>query len=216
MKNSILSLLMISSCFASFSAYAQSASGNLMMIIERTNEEQLVLEYPESTTYEITDQASKKASAIQEEKGMVYEKGVYKITVFPTYKESPDHYEIAAEQIHVLRIENHNDPIELHQKVEATFDYGRYNGAVKIDKLLVKSKQYPDEYNCIVSLSNGIVFSYIDRKVAATLGDKILSIEGKYIIDSELGVAKISFNPKDGQVWYVFEEKVEKELVQKF
>lgn len=56
-------------------------------------------------------------------------------------------------------------------------------------------------------LSNGIEFSYVDGKYNATLNNKYLDIKGKYVIDSKLGILKISFNPNNGETWWVFEIK---------
>ena len=55
-------------------------------------------------------------------------------------------------------------------------------------------------------ISNGITFTYKDGEYTSTLNDKKLEIDGKYVIESKLGTLKISFNPRNGETWWVFEE----------
>lgn len=74
-------------------------------------------------------------------------------------------------------------------------------------KKITDSKSLESKKNLYFKLSNGIEFSYVDGKYNATLNNKYLDIKGKYVINSKLGTLKISFNPNNGETWWVFESK---------
>ena len=72
-------------------------------------------------------------------------------------------------------------------------------------KKLSPSQANPGKYNLELRFDNGIIFNYEDGKATATLDNQALEIEHKYLISSKLGMAKLSFNPNTGKVWYIFE-----------
>lgn len=69
------------------------------------------------------------------------------------------------------------------------------------------SKTMEDKKNLIFKLSNGITFEYNNGKYKAYLNkeENYLHIEGKYLIESDFGILKLSFNPSNGIVWWIFE-----------
>tara|TARA_R110000737_G_scaffold352368_1_gene398131 strand:+ start:185 stop:406 length:222 start_codon:yes stop_codon:yes gene_type:complete len=69
------------------------------------------------------------------------------------------------------------------------------------------SKTRKGEKNARLEFSNGIIFNYDDGKFNATLDGDYLDINGKYLIQSYLGVIKLSYSPKSGEIWWVFEPK---------
>ncbi|MFK7968879.1 MAG: hypothetical protein AB8F95_00860 [Bacteroidia bacterium] len=79
-------------------------------------------------------------------------------------------------------------------------------GPVKAEKELAFSTKKEGHYNVVLTLSNGIIFSYQDGEVKAALDDELLEIEGEYLVYSSLGVARISFDPKSGELWWVFDK----------
>ncbi|MEM9848396.1 MAG: hypothetical protein AAF847_10940 [Bacteroidota bacterium] len=215
MSNNILYTIFIILATCLFTSSLAAQNDQLLLLIDRSDAERLVLNYPSGTSYEVFDASDQVVAPIEKENGLFYEAGQYQIVIRPDYKESPDRLKVDAKQINILTIGDASSSFEIHQKVRSIVqdDYGRYNGKVKMDLMLVKSREQAERYNCIASFTNGIIFSYIDGKAAATLGEELLEIDGKYIIDSELGVLKLSFNPKDGQAWYVFEAAEDADVV---
>lgn len=123
----------------------------------------------------------------------------YTLTVYPSYKNGKDIYTL-----------NKGAIIERIIAKDNTNDYSNYtisNAKVTSSKKVTKSLVKKNKYNLEFELSNGIRFTYKDGKYTSTLNDKKLDIDGKYVIESKLGTLKISFNPRNGETWWVFEEK---------
>lgn len=123
----------------------------------------------------------------------------YTLTVYPSYKNGKDVYTLNKGAI-IERIiaEGHK-----------TYNYSNYavsNTKVTGTKKVTKSFVKENKYNLEFELSNGITFTYKDGEYTSTLNDKKLEIDGKYVIESKLGTLKISFNPRNGETWWVFEE----------
>ncbi len=87
-------------------------------------------------------------------------------------------------------------PLNLPQKSNDTADL----------RLTFKSFTWMDGYyNAIVKFSNGITFSYIDRKVTFDQNGEKLAFSKEYVVTTEEGILKLSYDPKTSEVWYVFE-----------
>ena len=123
----------------------------------------------------------------------------YTLTVYPSYKNGKDIY-----------ILNKGAIIERIIAEDNTYEYSNYsNSNFKVTgrKKVTKSLVNKNKYNLEFELSNGITFTYKDGKYTSTLNDKKLDIDSKYVIESKLGTLKISFNPRNGETWWVFEDK---------
>ncbi len=59
--------------------------------------------------------------------------------------------------------------------------------------------------NVVMEFSNGIVFTYADGKCNASLNGTYADVKGKYLITTEFGLIKISYNPKNREFWWVYE-----------
>jgi hypothetical protein len=64
-------------------------------------------------------------------------------------------------------------------------------------------------YNVGIEFNNGVVFYNRDGIAEAWQNGKMLKIENKYLISTDDGLIKLSYNPKNGEIWYVFEPKEE-------
>jgi hypothetical protein len=61
-------------------------------------------------------------------------------------------------------------------------------------------------YDASLEFSNGVVFYYRDGKAEAWQNGKELSITGKFLIETSTGIIKLSYNPSNKEIWYVFEK----------
>jgi hypothetical protein len=87
-------------------------------------------------------------------------------------------------------------------------DYINYESyGVSLKSKVFESKIRKGKKNARLEFSNGIIFNYDDGKFNATLDGDYLDINGKYLIQSYLGVIKLSYSPKSGEIWWVFEPK---------
>lgn len=124
----------------------------------------------------------------------------YTLTVYPTYKKGKDVYRLNKGALveRIVTTEN-----MLYEHANFYTNGNKVTGTKKVTKSLTKD----NTYNLDFELSNGISFSYIDGKYNAKLDDQYLDVKYKYVIKSKLGTLKLSFNPRNGETWWVFEEK---------
>ena len=61
-------------------------------------------------------------------------------------------------------------------------------------------------YDTSLQFSDGTIFYSRDGKVNAWKNGKELTIEGKFMIDTNKGIIKLSYNPKTKKIWWVFDK----------
>ncbi len=175
-----------------------TAQKTYLTIFESDKKEDQI-SYPPGTSYKLMN--SEDEVILTEES----EAGTYKITepstliVSPTYKEEKDRFELTEGSIQI------NLTKYFFKNEKSGYSY--HSNGVTADKTLTYSEKNPDMQNVKLELSNGIIFKYTDGVANATLNNEELRIDGKYLVYSKLGVAKISFNPKNGVLYWVFEPK---------
>lgn len=124
---------------------------------------------------------------------------IYTLEVFPNYKDDIDTYKLSQGKIELVATETF---FKTNPKIKTLLIDDKN---VTSHKKLTDSKINKGFKNLEFELSNGIMFTYKDGKYFAELDDEYLDIQGKYYIESKLGILKLSFNPKNGEVWWVFE-----------
>lgn len=120
------------------------------------------------------------------------------LTVFPSYKVGKDVYHLTDGKLELAEIRDYES--------RGTYDY--VSNGVIANFIVSDSKKIKGSKNIVFTLSNGIIFNYTDGKYYAYLHNEenFLNIEGKYLVESDYGILKISFNPKNGEVWWVFDK----------
>jgi len=155
--------------------------------------------YPPNTKFSLKDE--NKITIFSDKNGLgkfdITE--VYILEIFPPYKNDSDIYTLNKGSIELIEKENFISEKRSHKKKII------YSETVAAKKIITDSKKNNHRKNLVLKFTNGIEFSYIDGVVTATLDGKELYIENSYLIYSKLGVAKISFNPKNGETWWVFD-----------
>ncbi|GAA4961498.1 hypothetical protein GCM10023315_06910 [Algibacter aquimarinus] len=125
----------------------------------------------------------------------------YTLDVFPDYKKEKDVYNLTNGKIELIYNPSYDSNyIENRVKHES-------NGISLVKTTFTNSTLNEEESNVIIEFSNGVIFSYTDEKVVAKLNGVSLHINGKYLIYSDSGIIKLSYNPKSKQIWWVFEPK---------
>lgn len=138
----------------------------------------------EPDTYELTD-----GKLIMETSNYVYNKD-YDFGAFKKRKKNTPHKK---------EIKDENRPDE---------NYGARRGASKgVYTIKERFFDYDTDkgYDVSLEFNNGVIFYYRDGKAEAWQNGKTLKIENKYLIYTELGILKLSYNPKNKEIWYVFE-----------
>lgn len=123
----------------------------------------------------------------------------YKLEVFPSYKIESDVYNLTNGKIEVV---SNADYLNAGKHKKGAFQsYG-----VSLDKTsYIDSSVKKGETNVVLEFSNGVIFKYKDGKITATLNNKEVEVKGHYLIYSDSGVVKISYNPKNKELWWTYE-----------
>ena len=193
MKTIVTSLILIISLI--------SNAQNTYLKFKVDDKESKYIMYPPGTKFEVkTKEGYIQMKNSENPYKLDIESNGFRLYVYPTYKSTKDLYHLekgaSVELVltkHFIDSENNNS----HYK---------YNSETGIKKI-TDSKTLKGKKNLYFKLSNGIEFTYKDGKYNALLNDTYLDIKGKYIINSKLGTLKLSFNPNNGETWWVFENK---------
>ena len=177
-----------------------------------------VIYYPEGSEFEVLNESGTEKKLKKTSDSFTFLENV-KLVIYPEYrKERPDYYTVKNRRLRVFTTakaaysagfgadwngDYSKQPARPKEKTKSKSHY--HSNGVTVEKELLKSSKNPEKYNLKMTFSNGIIFNYEDGKYSATLEEQPLLIEHKYIIYSDLGKAKISFNPNNGVVWWVFQ-----------
>ncbi|MFD1064194.1 hypothetical protein ACFQ1Q_13135 [Winogradskyella litorisediminis] len=181
--------------------------------ITKSDKENDFIKYPPGSRFELTntnnnivysDKSSEKEFIINQ---------TYKLTVYPTYKNTSNIYYLSKGKIEIKSNAEYFKAIKEHStKKKNKQDYGYYEydmnhftKGLKMIKSLEISSLDTKLYNATFKFNNGVEANYLDGKMTATQNGKDLNIKGKYLIYSEDGLIKLSFRPKTGETWWVFE-----------
>ncbi|WP_378172732.1 hypothetical protein [Aquimarina sp. SS2-1] len=125
--------------------------------------------------------------------------------VFPTYKTTPDVYDITEGTLYMKLAEYIDKKTTNQNRVK---DKVKNISSNNVSLLKKRFFDYSDEngYDTSIEFSNDVIFYFRDGKAEAWQQGETLKIEGKYIIYSKLGIIKLSYNPFNKEIWYVFEK----------
>ena len=159
------------------------------------------ISYPPGTKFELKDS---RGYIVLNENASVFTFKIdqaYTLNVFPTYKKEMDTYNLTNGKIELVSNGDYMNNTR-HQK-----DFYQSNGVFLENSIYTDSEANPKETNVFLEFSNGTTFSYEDGKVSATLNGKEVTVMGTYLIYSDSGIIKISYNPKNKELWWTYELK---------
>ena len=167
--------------------------------ITKSNDESDIVMYPPGTKFELKTKEGYIVFKNSDDTGVVEIHEKHTLYVYPDWKEDADVFVLTEGRVEKLPTikfsDSHKDSDE-----KATFSNG-----VSATSEVTDSETLEGKKNLEFKLSNGITFNYTDGLFSATLNNEPLTIKHKYIVYSNLGVLKLSFNPKNGKVWWIFE-----------
>ncbi|APY09328.1 hypothetical protein BWZ20_13895 [Winogradskyella sp. J14-2] len=181
--------------------------------ITRSHTENDFIKYPPGTEFQLKDENDSVVfSNTSKEKSFNINKP-YTLVVNPPYKTSSNTYYLKKGKVEIKSNIAYYDTQKEHNKTKKKKeDYGMYNYDAKdftkslsMKKTMTPSTLNPKMYNATFEFNNGIVATYNDGEMTATLNDENLKIQGYYVIYSKDGIIKLSFRPKTGETWWVFE-----------
>ena len=131
--------------------------------------------------------------------------------VFTTWNDQPDVYEISSGTLSLGETDEEYSP-------DTKYTYGRTKkgetyGASSITSnglSMTRSRYFANDektgYNASIEFSNDVIFYYRDGAVSAWQNGKDLEITGNYLIKTTEGIIKLSYNPSNKHVWWVFDK----------
>ncbi len=155
--------------------------------------------YPPGTKFELKNQEGDIILSDSDEPGMMTFDENFTLYVYPSWKDEAEIFKLRNGKVEKLLTSNFSRKTLIGHSVN--------NNGITMKKTLVKSDINPELYNATFKFSNGIVATYTDGEFKASLNGERLRAEYKYIIYSDLGVLKLSFNPRNSETWWIFEEK---------
>lgn len=206
------------------------AGNSVTFVINDLNiDDEKVLVYPAGTTYKVLGENGQPIPPAQQDKGaLAYEARNFQLLVYPSYRpDKADEYSFADKRLRVFetpRDAKRQGYAKNWQEGEIVLNHGEDNKYVSRPygvetayeksaqlqkKIVLASEERPGQYNLKLYFKNGVEFHYQDGEATASLNGKPLIVEGKYIVHSDMGTAKISFNPETGKTWWVFTKEKE-------
>ncbi|MDO1501031.1 hypothetical protein Q2T40_12895 [Winogradskyella maritima] len=157
--------------------------------------------YPPGTKFELKNKHGYIVFKNSNDPGIITIDDAYTLYVYPSWKNDADVFNLKEGKIENVLTSAHSQMPTKAYSIKSNGVSGSYT--------VTDSKDRKGKKNLQFKLSNGITFLYEDDKYRAYLNEEYnyIRIKGKYLIESELGTLKLSFNPDNGVVWWVFEPK---------
>lgn len=176
----------------------QLQSQNIYLKISEANKTSI--SYPPGTKFELKN--NQNYTVLKEgETPLVFKiDEPYTLYVFPDYKSGKDVYNLSKGKIELVSNEVYMNAIKTHKQ-----ESYQSNGVTLDNTYYSASTIKKGETNVILEFSNWVVFSYLDGNVTAIINNDAVDVKGNYLIYTKEGVVKISYNPKNKQVWWTFE-----------
>ena len=189
-------VLLILVCLIFGSTYAQKTYLKITTKDETLN----TIMYPPGTKFELKTEHGYLIFKNSDDPGLVEINEKHTLFVYPSWKDDADVFELTNGTVEKVLTPTYTE------SKDEKYNYSS-NGVTAISTV-TDSKERKGKKNLNFKLSNGITFIYEDDKYRAYLNkpDNYIRIKGKYVIETEIGTLKLSFNPSNGVVWWIFEE----------
>ncbi|WP_299213326.1 hypothetical protein [uncultured Dokdonia sp.] len=140
--------------------------------------------------------------------------------VFTTWNDEPDVYEISSGTLSLgeTDIDYNPDTTYTYGRAKKGETYGRtkkgetYGRSTMMSNGLsmTRARYFANDaktgYNASIEFSNDVIFYYRDGAVSAWQNGKDLEITGNYLIKTNKGIIKLSYDPSDKELWWVFDK----------
>ncbi|MEM6722106.1 MAG: hypothetical protein AAF611_22450 [Bacteroidota bacterium] len=193
------------SIIISFSMCAVSVANTNDHSYLRIEIPQKTISYPPGTPFLAKDTQGNTVLSLYDLKQV----GTFEITipitlfVYVSWSDSPDVYQLKSGTLSLQKAKTYKKQLDQTQKTTSKKSH---------ENVYLIKKQYfsYDEatgYDVNLEFSNGISFLYRDGKAKAWKNGEALTIKKKYIIETDEGDLKLSYNPKTQKIWWIFDKK---------
>lgn len=196
MKTKQLTTLLASLCFVMF-GYSQ----NTYLKITKSDKANDYEMYPPGTKFELKNAHGYIIFKNSDEPGIIEIDEDYTLYVYPSWKNDADVFKLTDGKVEKILTSGYS-------KTQLK-EYSIKSNGVSAEYTVKDSEALEGKKNLKFKLSNGITFEYNDGKYRAYLNEEenYINIDGNYLVESDSGILKLSFNPNTGVVWWVFEPK---------
>jgi hypothetical protein len=174
--------------------------------------------YPSNLEFEVIDDQGKTVltqNDLEANKPIVIE-GNYTVNVFTTWGTGKDTFKV--EDKALISFEEQGNKVNLNKDMNCCSDtYTGYGESWKENQPDIINQSFEansDGYAAIIEFENDIFFNYLDGEAKITQNGKTLKLVGKYVAKTSEGYLKLSYNPKNKELWYVFTDTYEKVVYQ--
>jgi hypothetical protein len=182
--------------------YLVSAQDYFALVVKNDN---TTYNYPENAIITVIDSMGNKTN-IGKKEGITL-KGNYTLSIATPWKKEPEILKSdgGVLEIFILPSERKNWTPEVDNRTVTTrYDTNPNKPSLELKEILVSDKN-PNHYNLLAVFNNGLVFKYEDGDVRAWLDNEEVEVTNHYLVKTPEGLLKASFDPKEGEFWYVFE-----------
>ncbi|AXG71694.1 hypothetical protein KORDIASMS9_03951 [Kordia sp. SMS9] len=185
--------------------------------------EQEYISYPPKTDFLAKDVDGKvilNPSTLEKLKVYAIEKPIT-LYVFPSWRDEPDVYTLKSGTLYMKKTDRDYTKVAKKQKHSPSNDHfsrptdgseqQKASKRMTSNGVYLVGKRFYDYdakngYDVSLEFSNDVVFTYKNGFVNAWQYGEELVIENKYLVKTEQGTLKISYNPKTKKVWWVFDK----------
>jgi len=194
--------------------YAMTNARNLSLKIQNDDS----YYYPSNLEFEVIDDQGKiilTQNDLEVNKPVVME-GNYTVNVFTTWGTGKDTFKVEDQAL--ISFEEQGRQVNLNKDMNCCSDtYTGYGESWKENQPDIINQSFEansDGYDAIIEFENDIFFNYLDNEAKITQNGKTLKLVGKYVAKTSEGYLKLSYNPKNKELWYVFTDTYEKVVYQ--
>ena len=153
--------------------------------------------YPSNLEFEVLDKNESvifTQDDLEIDKPLILE-GDYTINVFTPWADGIDAFKV--ENKALVALEKNDSKVEI----------SKHSNSWKKNQPKIINKSYTEHdgrFDAVFEFENNIYFQYQDGQVKITQYGKTLKLLGKYIAKTTEGYLKLSYNPENKELWYVF------------
>ena len=186
--------------------WVRSQAQDLFVIIKKNNQQSI--RYPENVTMDLFDNLGNKRRIKKNDAITV--QGDYTLEIDVPWSEKNDIIESEGGplEIFILPVDIRGKELEMfdRQKNDHQNNSNKSLAKPRLEKKeLKKSNVHIDQLNLMLVFDNGVVFKYEDGIIKAWEDGVEIKVTNKYLVQTSDALLKVSFDPKNGETWWVWE-----------